>query len=299
MENLNLSFMGITEASVLMFGVPLVLAMVAIEVLVASARNTRVYHKGDTLGSLGLLAGNIVVSGLVKALAVGVYLVAYEYRLFNFSETLPPWLLLIVAFFLVDLAFYIWHRAAHRVRFLWAVHMSHHSSEEFNFVVSLRQAWLSPLLKIPFFAVLPFIGLDPSVLLVVGAMATLYGVWTHTRVVPKLGFLEGILATPSAHRVHHGSNPEYIDKNYANMFIFIDRIFGTYEPENNEVKYGLTKNLKTFNPFTITIAEWKKIWADLKTARSLAEVFGYVFGPPGWQPEDINSKRDLTASERN
>jgi len=124
-------------------------------------------------------------------------------------------------------------------------------------------------------------------------------VWTHTRVVPKLGLLEGILATPSAHRVHHGSNPEYIDKNYANMFIFIDRIFGTYEPENNEVKYGLTKNLKTFNPFTITIAEWKKIWADLKTARSLAEVFGYVFGPPGWQPEDINSKRDLTASERN
>ena len=219
-----------------------------------------------------------------QSLTFGVFVLAYEHRLFNFSEAMPEWLLFIVALLLLDIAFYVYHRLSHRVRFLWAIHSSHHSSQEFNFSVAFRQAWLGPIVKIPFFAILPLVGLDPSAVMVVGSIATLYGVWTHTRIIPSLGVLEWSLGTPSAHRVHHGTNPEYIDKNYANMFIFIDRLCGTFEPESAPVVYGLTKNIDTINPFKITSFEWRNMWVDASTARTVGELLGYVFGPPGWKP---------------
>ena len=281
------SFMGMTEDTVFAVGIPIVFLLIAIEVLVASRTGRRYYTKGDTLGTVGLLVGNVIVSLLAQSLSIAAFVLAYQYRIFNLSETLPAWLLLIVALVLIDIAFYIFHRLSHRVRFFWAIHLSHHSSEQFNFVVAFRQAWLAPIVKIPFFAPLALVGLHPAVVAVVGTISTLYGVWTHTQIVPKLGFLEWWLGTPSAHRVHHGANPQYIDKNYANMFILIDRICGTYEPELEPVKYGLSNNVNTFNPFKITMIEWKRMWADVRTARTVGEVLGYILGPPNWKPLEI------------
>lgn len=282
------TFFGLnTETTVLMVSVPIVFLLIAIEVLVGSLKHVHYFKKDDMLGTLGMLAGNQIMAIATKSLFFGALLFVYQFRIFTLNDVLPPWLLILLGLFLIDVMFYIWHRANHRVRFLWAIHLCHHSSEEMNFTVAFRQPVLAPLFKIPFFAILPIVGLDPTVIFVVGTISTFWGVIGHTQIIPKLGILEWFLNTPSAHRAHHGINPQYIDKNYANMFIFIDRLLGTYEPEVEPVRYGLVTQLNTNNPITITLIEWKKIWRDLKTARSFGEAFWYVCGPPGWKPRDL------------
>ena len=281
------SFLGVTNEMVYLVGLPVVFALIAIEVLVMAVKRVRYYKGDDTLGTLGMLAGNLAMGAVTKSLFFACMVWTYQYRLFDLQAALPPWLLCLVALFLIDLMFYIWHRASHRVRFLWAIHLSHHSSQELNFAVAFRQPVLAPLFKIPFFSFLPILGLDPTIIVVVGTISTLWGVVGHTQIVPKLGIAEWFLNTPSAHRVHHGINRQYVDKNYANMFIFIDRLLGTYEPEVEPVTYGLITQANTNNPLTLTTMEWANIWQDLMTARSLGEVVCYVCGPPGWKPSNL------------
>jgi len=281
------SFLGLTNEMAYLVGLPIVFALISIEVLVMALKGVRYYKWDDTLGTLGMLAGNVAMGAVTKSLFFGCMVFTYQYRLFDLQAELEPWLLCLVALFLIDLMFYIWHRASHRVRFLWAIHLSHHSSQEMNFAVAFRQPVLAPLFKIPFFSLLPILGLDPTIIVVVGTISTLWGVVGHTQIVPKLGIAEWFLNTPSAHRVHHGINRQYVDKNYANMFIFIDRLLGTYEPEVEPVRYGLITQANTNNPITLTRMEWVNIWQDLKTARSLREVVCYVCGPPGWKPSHL------------
>jgi len=281
------SYLGLTSETVLLVSVPIVFALIGIEALVGSLKHVQYFKRDDMLGTAGMLVGNQVMTVITKALFFGAMLFVYQYRIVDLNELLPPWLLFLVALFLIDLMFYVWHRTNHTVRFLWAIHLCHHSSEEMNFTVAFRQPVLAPLFKIPYFAILPIVGLDPTILVVVGTISTFWGVIGHTQIIPKLGIVEWFLNTPSAHRVHHGINPQYIDKNYANMFIFIDRLLGTYEPEVEPVRYGLVTQANTNNPITLTFMEWKNIWRDLKPARSFGEAFWYVCGPPGWKPEDL------------
>jgi sterol desaturase/sphingolipid hydroxylase (fatty acid hydroxylase superfamily) len=158
--------------------------------------------------------------------------------------------------------------------------MSHHSSEEMNFAVSFRQAWFGPVSKIPFFMVLPLLGLDPTIIAVAGVISTLWGIVGHTQIIGKLGPLEWIFNTPSHHRVHHGANKQYIDKNYGNLLIIWDRMFGTFKGEQEPVKYGLVSNVNTFNPVKITFMAWSSMINDMKTANTLRQTFYSVFGPP-------------------
>ena len=196
------------------------------------------------------------------------------------ASMIPLWAMWALTFILIDLVFYIYHRISHRSRFLWAIHMSHHSSEEMNFAVSFRQAWLGPVSKIPFFILLPLKGLDPTIIAVAGVISTLWGIFGHTQVIGKLGPIEWIFNTPSHHRVHHGANEQYIDKNYGNLLIIWDRMFGTFEPEKANVRYGLVKNVNTFNPIKITLMEWSSIFKDMSKAPNLKESFNIFFGPP-------------------
>ncbi|MEM9257313.1 MAG: sterol desaturase family protein [Pseudomonadota bacterium] len=270
---------------VYVIGVPVVMLLIAVEAVVCSLKGWRYYTRPDTLGSLGLLAGNLMVNGALRAATLGFSLYLYQYRLFDLNAMLPLWALWLMSFVAIDFVFYWYHRMSHRVRFLWAVHMNHHCSEQMNFVVAFRQAWLGPVTKIPFFAVLPLLGFDPLMTLVAGVAATLWGVVGHTRIVGKLWApVEWLMNTPSHHRVHHGSNPEYIDKNYGNLFIVWDRMFGTFEPERAEVRYGLRTNLDTHNPFAITVADWVALVKQIRQTNSGSEALGYVFGPPDWQP---------------
>ena len=270
----------LTVAQVYAVGAPIILALIFIEALISNLQNASYYKKEDTLCTIGLLTGNILMVFAVKGLTLALHFYLYQFRLFDLASMIPLWAMWVLTFILIDLVFYIYHRISHRSRFLWAIHMSHHSSEEMNFAVSFRQAWLGPVSKIPFFILLPLIGLDPTIIAVAGVISTLWGIFGHTQVIGKLGPIEWIFNTPSHHRVHHGANEQYIDKNYGNLLIIWDRMFGTFEPEKANVRYGLVKNVNTFNPIKITLMEWSSIFKDMSKAPNLKESFNIFFGPP-------------------
>ena len=270
----------LTYQQVYLIGLPIVIVFILIEVLFSSLNNKNLYRRNDTLCTIGLLTGNILMVFLVKGITLAIHIYLYQYRIIDLSSLIPIWMMWILAFVLIDLVFYFYHRVSHRSRFLWAVHMSHHSSEEMNFAVSFRQAWLGPISKIPFFIFLPIVGIDPTIIAIAGVISTLWGVVGHTQIIKNLGPFEYIFNTPSHHRVHHGSNKQYLDKNYGNLLIVWDRMFGTFEPEKESVKYGLVKNVKTFNPIKITFMEWSNILKDIKNSNNIKESLYLFFGPP-------------------
>ena len=271
---------NLSVSEVYAIGAPIVLAMIFVEILISNWQQKNYYKTQDTLCTIGLLAGNIIVAFSIKGLILALHFYLYQYKIFELSEMLPLWLFWLLTFVVIDLIFYIYHRMSHRIRFLWAIHLSHHSSEEMNFAVSFRQAWFGPISKIPFFMVLPLLGFDPTIIAAAGVMSTLWGIVGHTQIVGRLGFVEWIFNTPSHHRVHHGSNKQYIDKNYGNLLIIWDRMFGTFEPEKEKVKFGLVNNVNTFNPTKITFMAWSSMIEDIKNKQSLSEVLRIIFGPP-------------------
>ena len=271
---------NLTVTDVYIIGLPIIFMLMMAEATVSQYQNKKYYKNKDTLCTSGLVAGNILMSLIIKGATLALHFYLYQFRVFDISNSIPVWLLWVLTFVLIDFVFYIYHRCSHKIRFLWAIHMSHHSSEEMNFGVSLRQAWLGPVSKIPFFAILPLIGFDPTVIAVAGVISTLWGVVGHTQMVGKLGPLEWILNTPSHHRVHHGSNPEYIDKNYGNLLIIWDRLFGTFEPEKAKVTYGLVNNVNTFNPIKITLMDWQAMLREIKEKEKVSEKIKIFFGAP-------------------
>jgi len=274
---------NVTEYTVYAIGAPIVIALILIEGLISSSKKLGYYKHSDSMGTIGLIVGNVIVNLLTKTSILGFYLFLYQFRLFDIS-TGSLWIQIILNLIVIDFVYYWFHRTSHRVRFFWGIHMNHHSSEEMNFLVSLRQAWFNPLFRLPFFFILPLIGFDPLLTFVVGAASTLWAVIQHTQTIGKLGPLEWFMVTPSAHRVHHGVNIEYLNKNFGNLFIVWDRIFGTYAEEKEEVIFGLTNNVKTFNPFRITAFSWIQFVNDFKASNNLSDKFMSFFGSPEWSP---------------
>ena len=270
----------LTIGEVYAVGVPIVLVIIFTEVLITNWQNQSYYKREDTLCTAGLLVGNIAIGSSIKGLTLALHFYLYQIRVINLDAIMPVWAIWLLTFVLIDLVFYFYHRMSHRVRFLWAIHMSHHSSEEMNFFVSFRQAWFGPVSKIPFFLCLPLVGFDPTIIAVAGVISTLWGIVGHTQIIGNLGQLELIFNTPSHHRVHHGSNDQYIDKNYGNLLIIWDRIFGTFEPEKEPVKFGLVNNVQTFDPVKITFMGWESMLDDIKNSSGFGEALGKVFGPP-------------------
>jgi len=276
----------LTVNEVYAIGVPIVMAMIFAELLISNWQNNKYYKKEDTLCTIGLLAGNIIVAFSIKGLILAFHFYLYQFKAFDLASILPLWAMWVLTFIMIDFVFYIYHRMSHRVRFLWAIHLSHHSSEEMNFAVSFRQAWFGPISKIPFFMVLPLIGFDPTIIAVAGVMSTLWGIVGHTQIVGKLGFVEWVFNTPSHHRVHHGSNKQYIDKNYGNLLIIWDRMFGTFEPEEEPVRFGLVNNVNTFNPTKITFMAWASMIDDIKNKNNFGEMLNTFIEPPSTHIKD-------------
>ena len=276
-----------TEITVYTYAVPIIIALILGEAIYSNIKGLNFYKTNDTLGSYGLLAGNVVVSLLTKGsfLLFNIYL--YQFRLFTINDLMHVFFVVVLTFATIDFIYYWFHRCSHRIKFLWAMHMNHHSSEEMNFVVSLRQAWFAPFAKVIFFMPLPLIGFDPLITVVVGIASTFWGVVGHTQWINKLGPLEYIFVTPSHHRVHHGSNDQYIDKNFGNLLIIWDKFFGTFEPEDEKVIYGIKENVKTFNPFKITFMLWIKMYEESKSAVGFKEKFLSFFGTLEWKPKKL------------
>jgi sterol desaturase/sphingolipid hydroxylase (fatty acid hydroxylase superfamily) len=251
------------------------------------------YTGVDTAASLSMGIANLAVSALTKAATFGIMVWLYQHRFFTVGHAWWAWLLLLFA----EDFFYYWaHRASHEVRFFWAAHVNHHSSEHYNLSTALRQSWTTPFTFPIFWMPLPLLGFDPLMILTQQAISLLYQYWLHTEAIGKLPrWFEAVMNTPSHHRVHHGANAEYLDKNHAGIFIIWDRLFGTFTPEATRVKYGLTKNITTHNPLRIAFHEWRALGRDVWHAPSLRAALGYAFGPPGWRHDGSG---DTTAAVR-
>lgn len=241
----------------------------------------------DTLASLGMRAGNYASGLLLAGAVVATFSFLHARRLFDISAASPwAWVALVV---LDDLAYYVFHRASHECRFWWAAHVNHHSSQEYNLSTAIRQTWTGVLVGtwLPWFP-LALLGFPPAMIFAVSGLNLLYQYWIHTETIRRMpAWFEYLFNTPSNHRVHHATNPRYLDRNYAGVFMIWDRMFGTFVPERDDdpPRYGIVRNIDTFNPLRIAFHEWAAIARDVMKSRSLREACGYVFGPPGWQPD--------------
>ena len=245
------------------------------------------YELRDTLASLSMGLGNMATSAAFKVVGVGLLFLVYEYRLFSVPlDAWWAWTLMILG---DDLVYYWFHRFGHRMRIGWAAHVNHHSSEFYNLSTALRQSWTGPLLKVWFYLPLAWLGFHPLMILTAQAISLLYQFWIHTETIGRLPRpIEWIFNTPSHHRVHHGSNPQYLDRNYGGILIIWDRLFGSFTPESEPVRFGLTKPLNSYNPVWIAFHEWVAMLTHVWRARHWKNKLLYLVKPPDWDPPEAD-----------
>ena len=240
------------------------------------------YEVRDSLTSVSMGVGNVIINVGWKVVVLVVYSWAYLLAPVHLTASNPwTWVALFVA---DDFVYYWYHRFHHTIRVFWASHVVHHSSQRYNFSTALRQPW-TPFTSLPFWLPLAFLGFAPWMILLQQSISLIYQFFIHTERIQKLPRpIEFIMNTPSHHRVHHGSNKQYLDKNYGGTLIIWDRLFGTFEPEDERVVYGLTHNIDTFNVVKVAFNEFIAIGRDMVSARTFRDACGYMFRGPGWQP---------------
>ncbi|MBN21025.1 MAG: sterol desaturase [Bdellovibrionaceae bacterium] len=252
------------------FAIPFFFLLIGIELIVDKIKNGHHYRFSDSITNLSCGIGNQVVNATIKLLALGAYYwLQSHYSLFKIPVDSPIyWLLCLIC---VDFAYYWYHRLSHEINFMWAMHIVHHQSEEYNLTVALRQAMFARLIAFAFYLPIAFIGFPIEMFFVVAQFQLIYQFWIHTPYVPKLGFLEYIFMTPSQHRVHHGKNSIYLDKNHGGTFSIWDRLFGTYREETVKVYFGTTKPLKSWNPIWSNFVYWREMIDVAKTKSTFSE----------------------------
>ena len=279
----------------LLWAIPVFFVTMLVEWRLTLGADVQGYRLKDTAACLSMGLGNLAVMGSVKALTLGMFVWLYEFRLFEIpTHTWWAWALLLVS---EDFCYYWFHRFGHVVRFFWAAHVNHHSATSYNLSTALRQSWTGPLIGWVFWVPLPLLGFDPLMIITAQAISLLYQYWIHTELIDTMGPLEWVFNTPSHHRVHHGTDPMYLDRNYGGILIVWDRLFGTFEQEQGRPSYGLTSNIETYNPVRIAFHEWAAIGRDLRGAETWRGRMGYLLAPPGWR-EDGTGATSETLRER-
>ncbi len=266
--------MNIQHFSILVF-----CAFVIAESIASRRRNLELYDARDSLANVVTGAVTFITKIGIQGLSYLLYYYLYQYAIFKIPEESIIWLG--VGFLLNDFLFYWYHRMSHEVRLFWAIHVTHHSSEKLNITTALRGNFINNIFHTLFWSPLALIGFSPVVIILSDAFSYFYQLWLHTRIIPRLGWYEYIFNTPSHHRVHHGSNQKYLDKNYGAVLILWDRIFGTYEKEDEEVFYGLTHPLKTYNLITIMFHECVDVYREFRHVRGWREKMKVLFRRPG------------------
>lgn len=254
--------------------------LISIEAIIDYRQKKQLYATKDFFASISMGFGSLFVGGTMKFLALLVYTFLYQFRLFDLGSEWWVWVLI---FFADDFTFYWHHRLSHEVRVLWAAHVNHHSSVRMNLGTALRQSWAEQLYKYVWWLWLPLVGFAPIMIIVMQTISLVYQFFQHTELIRKLPKpIEWIFNTPSHHRVHHGSNIKYLDQNHAGILIIWDRLFNTFQEEEEQVKYGITVNIDSYNPFKIASHEYISLFKDVNRAKSLGDKLKYLFMPPGW-----------------
>ena len=270
---------------VVQWAVPLFIAAILAELfwIVRSGRGGR-YETRDAVTSLLMGAGNVASGILLGFIAYGFFMALWAITPLDLGTS---WWVILLCFVLDDLRYYWVHRFGHRIRWVWASHVNHHSSQHYNLTTALRQTWTGTFtFMMVVRAPLILVGFHPAMVLFVGGLNLIYQFWIHTEAIGRMPrWFEAVMNTPSHHRVHHGRNPRYLDANYAGVFIVWDRLFGTFVPEREDEKpdYGLVQNLGTFNPIRVAFHEWVAMVRDIfRPGLTLRERVMYAVAPPGW-----------------
>ncbi|RPA67612.1 sterol desaturase family protein [Cyclobacteriaceae bacterium YHN15] len=263
--------------NIILYAAPVMIALVALEWYLSHRDKKDYYDSKDTLAATFIGLVNVGMSAGIKVATFGIILFFYNLVPWSIPHT---WWAYLLCFVWIDFWRYWAHRIAHENRFWWATHVTHHNSEKYNWSVSFRLSWTQHI-KIVFFIPVALAGFHPVVFFICHQIAVLYQFWIHTEYINKLPWIiEYFFTTPSHHRVHHANNEKYLDKNYGSTFIIWDRLFGTFMPEEERPAYGLTKQVKSYNPITLNFHEWADIVQDVKNANSMKEAYDMVFTRP-------------------
>lgn len=283
------------------YAVPGFILLLIVEMIVSRRQDRSRYEARDTLTSLLLGTGSQVAGALVGAAVIAIAVWVHQYRLFDIGIAFETWWWAwILCFVLDDLAYYAFHRSAHRVRWFWASHVIHHSSQHYNLSTALRQTWtgffsLAFLFRLPLF----LIGFPPAMVFFCAGLNLIYQFWIHTEAIRRMPrWFEAVMNTPSHHRVHHGVNPRYLDANYAGVFIVWDKMFGSFVAERDDepVRYGIVKQLGSFNILWAAVHEWVGIAKDVWAA-PWRHKLSYMWREPGWS-HDGSRATSATIKER-
>lgn len=269
-------------SAILYYAIPGFLVLLSLEAWFSYRENKHLYSWKDTCSSLALGIGNVVIGFGTKALIFWFFTILYDLRIFDLN--IKSWWYWLLLFLADDISYYWFHRVSHHVNWFWASHVVHHSSKKYNLASALRQTWTGNATgSFLFWAWLPLLGFEPVWILFMLQISLIYQFWIHTEIITKLPWLiEFFFNTPSHHRVHHGSDLKYLDKNHGGMLIIWDRIFGSFQTEEEKPTYGLSRNIDSHNPVTLAFCTWKDLFKSAITCGSVKNAFNYFIKPPGW-----------------
>lgn len=269
------------ESLLILVTTPIYIIVIGGEILYSYFHKRHLYTTKGVLSNIYLSTLNFSLDIIFRGVCLVILSFFYQFRFLEIRNVYLYWGILLLA---EDFMYYWLHRIDHYCRFFWAAHVTHHSSEEFNLTVGFRSSVFQPLYRFIYFIPISLMGFKGEDIMFMYAATQIFGILVHTQTIKKLGVLEYIIVTPSHHRVHHGSNVRYLDKNMGMLLIIWDKLFGTFQAEDDKdpVKFGLTKNIETYNPITMVLHEWKAILKDVRKKTSLKNKLLYVFGPPGW-----------------
>lgn len=273
----------------IVLSIPIFFLLIGIELAIERFSHRKLYRLPDAIANLSCGITSQLSGLFLKVLAIGVYEVLFSN--FAFFQLERNWVYWIALFFLVDFAYYWGHRMSHEINLFWGGHVVHHQSEEYNLSVALRQSSFQTVWTFSFNLPLALLGFETLDFALMSALNTLYQFWIHTETINKLGFLEYFFNTPSHHRVHHGRNPKYIDKNHAGTLIIWDKLFGTFQPEEERPTYGITKPINSWNAVWANFSHYAEMGKDLKRINNWNDKFKYLFKKPGWLPESLGGYR--------
>jgi len=283
--------------TIMLYAIPVFFLLIGIELLVGLWMQREYYRFSDAFANISCGITQQVSGGILKLLGLGLYVFLYQNaRLIDVPNNWATYLLL---FLLIDLLYYWFHRYSHEINTFWGAHVVHHQSEEYNLSVALRQSSFQGLFSAVFYLPLAILGFDPVPFAIIGTFQTLYQFWIHTEAIVKMpAWFEFVFNTPSHHRVHHGRNPEYIDKNHGGTLIIFDRIFGTFEPEKAEVVYGVTKPLSTWNPVWANFDYYAELIKDAARIPRFSDKLRLWVDRPGWLPAELGGQQSVPDCNR-
>ncbi len=276
-EELSERLLTVIQHEWLWYGLVLFAACVLIEFLLYLRQRPQAWRQDDSLVSLGVGAVAFVLILLTKTLWLGIFYALYDLRVFDLGHAWWVWLLLFLA---DDFTYYWFHRLGHRVNILWAGHSTHHSSRYYHYATALRQAWLEYFYKYAYWMWLPLVGFEPLMVFAMLSLSQMYGFLLHTESIGKLGPLEQVLSTPSHHRVHHGMDEKYIDRNFGGFLIVWDRLFGTFQVEHERPNYGVTTDPEDDRLLSVGLRGYARVYRKFAAAASPRERIAALLGPP-------------------